>query len=101
MLLLADSGSTKTTWAILENSVLKTTVNTPGLNPYFHSSESIEAVINAGATVVNIPDTTGYCLPYEYGEKIKFLADHVPNVDKAILSTHCHNDLGMATANTI
>ena len=61
----------------------------------------VEAVIKAGATVVNIPDTTGYCMPYEYGEKIKFLIDNVPNVHKAILSTHCHNDLGMATANTL
>ena len=61
----------------------------------------VEAVIAAGATVVNIPDTTGYCTPWEYGEKIKYLMEHVPNVDKAILSTHCHNDLGMATANTI
>ena len=61
----------------------------------------VEAVIAAGATVVNIPDTTGYCTPWEYGEKIKYLVEHVPNVDKAILSTHCHNDLGMATANTI
>lgn len=61
----------------------------------------IEAVIKAGATVVNIPDTTGYCLPGEFGEKIKFLVDNVPNIDKAIISTHCHNDLGMATANTI
>jgi len=61
----------------------------------------IEAVIKAGATVVNIPDTTGYCLPEEYGAKIKYLIDHVPNIDKAIISTHCHNDLGMATANTM
>jgi 2-isopropylmalate synthase len=61
----------------------------------------IEAVIKAGATVVNIPDTTGYCLPEEYGAKIKYLVDHVPNIDKAIISTHCHNDLGMATANTM
>lgn len=61
----------------------------------------IEAVINAGATVVNIPDTTGYCLPEEYGKKIKYLVDNVPNIDKAIISTHCHNDLGMATANTM
>ena len=61
----------------------------------------VEAVISAGATVVNIPDTTGYCLPQEYGEKIRFLMEHVSNVDKAILSTHCHNDLGMATANTL
>jgi 2-isopropylmalate synthase len=61
----------------------------------------IEAVIAAGATVVNIPDTTGYCVPEEYGRKIKFLKENVKNIDKAIISTHCHNDLGMATANTI
>jgi 2-isopropylmalate synthase len=61
----------------------------------------IEAVIKAGATVVNIPDTTGYCLPLEYGEKIAFLVNNVPNIDKAVISTHCHNDLGMATANTL
>lgn len=60
-----------------------------------------EAVIKAGATTVNIPDTTGYCLPDEYGSKIKFLIDNVPNIDRAILSTHCHNDLGLATANSI
>ena len=60
----------------------------------------IEAVIKAGATVVNIPDTTGYCLPYEYGEKIAYLLNNVPNIDKAVISTHCHNDLGIATANT-
>ena len=61
----------------------------------------IEAVIAAGATVVNIPDTTGYCLPGEYGAKIKYLVDHISNIDRAIISTHCHNDLGMATANTL
>jgi 2-isopropylmalate synthase len=61
----------------------------------------IEAVIAAGATVVNIPDTTGYCLPSEYGSKIAYLINNVPNIDKAIISTHCHNDLGMATANSI
>lgn len=60
----------------------------------------VEAVIKAGATVVNIPDTTGYCLPQEYFEKIKYLKENVSNIDKAIISTHCHNDLGMATANT-
>ena len=60
----------------------------------------VEAVIKAGATVVNIPDTTGYCLPEEYGEKIKYLMEHVDHIDKAIISTHCHNDLGLATANT-
>jgi 2-isopropylmalate synthase len=61
----------------------------------------VEAVIKAGATVVNIPDTTGYCLPSEYGEKIKYLCDHVAGIENAIISTHCHNDLGMATANTL
>lgn len=61
----------------------------------------IEAVIKAGATVVNIPDTTGYCLPEEYGQKIRYLKDNVSNIDKAVISTHCHNDLGMATANTM
>ena len=60
-----------------------------------------EKVIDAGATVVNIPDTTGYCLPYEYGEKISFLVNNVKNIDKAIISCHCHNDLGLATANSI
>ena len=61
----------------------------------------VEAVIKAGATVVNIPDTTGYCLPQEYGEKIKYLMEHVDGIHRAVLSTHCHNDLGMATANTM
>jgi 2-isopropylmalate synthase len=61
----------------------------------------VEAVIGAGATVVNIPDTTGYCLPHQYGEKIAYLMNNVSNVDKAILSCHCHNDLGLATANSI
>ncbi|GAC1395129.1 MAG: 2-isopropylmalate synthase [Sediminibacterium sp.] len=61
----------------------------------------IEAVIKAGATVVNIPDTTGYCLPHQYGEKIAFLKNNVPNIDKAVISCHCHNDLGLATANSI
>ena len=60
-----------------------------------------EAVIKAGATVLNIPDTTGYCLPEEYGSKIKYLKENVKGIDKAILSCHCHNDLGLATANSI
>ncbi len=60
-----------------------------------------EAVIKAGATVLNIPDTTGYCLPSEYGAKIKYLKENVKGIDKAILSCHCHNDLGLATANSI
>lgn len=64
-------------------------------------AQMIEAVITAGATVVNIPDTNGYCLPNQYGEKIKFLKDNVQNIDKAIISVHCHNDLGLATANSI
>lgn len=61
----------------------------------------VEAVIKAGATVVNIPDTTGYCLPHEFGAKIKYLIDNAKGVHNAIIATHCHNDLGMATANTI
>ncbi len=61
----------------------------------------IEAVIAAGATTVNIPDTTGYCLPHQYGEKIAYLKNNVPNIDKAVISCHCHNDLGLATANSI
>lgn len=61
----------------------------------------VEAVIKAGATVVNIPDTTGYCLPDEFGAKIKYLFENVDGIDKAIISVHCHNDLGMATANTM
>lgn len=61
----------------------------------------IEAVIGAGATVVNIPDTTGYCLPHQYGDKIAYLKNNVSNIDKATISCHCHNDLGLATANSI
>ena len=61
----------------------------------------VEAVIKAGATVVNIPDTTGYCLPSEYGAKINYLMEHVDGIHQAVIATHCHNDLGMATANTI
>ena len=60
-----------------------------------------EAAIKAGATVLNIPDTTGYCLPHEYGAKIKYLKENVKGIEKAILSCHCHNDLGLATANSI
>ena len=60
-----------------------------------------ETVIKAGATVLNIPDTTGYCLPSEYGAKIKYLMDNVKGIEKAIISCHCHNDLGLATANSI
>lgn len=64
-------------------------------------AKMIEAVINAGATVVNIPDTNGYCLPNQYGDKIRFLKENVKNIHKAIISVHCHNDLGLATANSI
>ena len=61
----------------------------------------LEVAIKAGATVLNIPDTTGYCLPEQYGAKIRYLAENVRRIEKAILSTHCHNDLGLATANSI
>lgn len=61
----------------------------------------VESVIAAGATVVNIPDTNGYCLPDQYGSKIKYLKENVKNIDKAIISVHCHNDLGLATANSV
>lgn len=60
-----------------------------------------EEVIKAGATVLNIPDTTGYCLPEEYGAKMKYLRENVKGIENVILSCHCHNDLGMATANSI
>ncbi|MFA6247979.1 MAG: 2-isopropylmalate synthase [Mucilaginibacter sp.] len=64
-------------------------------------AQMVEAVIAAGATVVNIPDTNGYCLPDQYGAKIKYLKENVKNIDQAIISVHCHNDLGLATANSI
>jgi 2-isopropylmalate synthase len=64
-------------------------------------AQMVEAVITAGADVVNIPDTTGYCLPELYGKRIKYLYENVKNIHKAVISVHCHNDLGMATANTI
>jgi 2-isopropylmalate synthase len=64
-------------------------------------AKMVEAVIAAGATVVNIPDTNGYCLPDQYGSKIRFLKENVKNIDKAIISVHCHNDLGLATANSV
>jgi 2-isopropylmalate synthase len=60
-----------------------------------------EAVVKAGATTLNIPDTTGYCLPYQYQAKMEYLVNNVRNIDKAILSCHCHNDLGLATANSV
>jgi len=64
-------------------------------------AKMVEAVIAAGATVVNIPDTNGYCLPDQYGSKILYLKENVKNIDQAIISVHCHNDLGLATANSI
>ncbi|WP_422361810.1 2-isopropylmalate synthase [Reichenbachiella sp.] len=64
-------------------------------------AQVIEAAISEGATVVNIPDTTGYCLPEEYGAKIEYLMDNVKGIENAVISTHCHNDLGLATANSI
>src|SRR6188768_206703 len=64
-------------------------------------AQMVEAVIAAGADVVNIPDTTGYCLPHLYGKRIQYLYENVKNIDKATISVHCHNDLGLATANTI
>ncbi len=64
-------------------------------------AKMVEAMIGAGATVINIPDTTGFCLPDEFGQRIKYLMDNVSNIDQAKISVHCHNDLGLATANTI
>lgn len=64
-------------------------------------AQMIEGVIAAGATVVNIPDTNGYCIPDQYGSKIRYLKENVKNIDQAIISVHCHNDLGLATANSI
>ncbi len=64
-------------------------------------AQVIQAVVNSGATVLNIPDTTGYCMPEEFGAKIKYLTEHVKGIDKCTISVHCHNDLGLATANSI
>ena len=64
-------------------------------------AEVVEAVIDAGAQTVNIPDTVGYSLPEEFGRTIKYLKDHVPNIDQAVISVHCHNDLGLAVANSL
>ena len=61
----------------------------------------VEAVIKAGATTINIPDTTGYCLPEQFGKKILYLKENVVGIDNVVIATHCHNDLGMATANTV
>jgi 2-isopropylmalate synthase len=72
-----------------------------GRTENFYLARVCEAAIKAGATVLNIPDTTGYCLPSEYGAKIKYLYENVKGIEKAMLSCHCHNDLGLATANSI
>ena len=72
-----------------------------GRTENFYLARVCEVAIKAGATVLNIPDTTGYCLPSEYGAKIKYLYENVKGIEKAILSCHCHNDLGLATANSI
>ncbi|WP_204086306.1 2-isopropylmalate synthase [Candidatus Karelsulcia muelleri] len=72
-----------------------------GRTENFFLAKVCEKVIQAGATVINLPDTTGYCLPEEYGKKIKFLIENVPNIDQVTLSTHCHDDFGLATANSI
>ena len=64
-------------------------------------AEIVEAVIQAGAKVINIPDTVGYATPVEYGNIFRYLCEHVPSIDKVNLSTHCHDDLGMATANSL
>ena len=72
-----------------------------GRTPIDHLCRTVEAAIKAGATTVNIPDTVGYTLPLEFGGIIKNLFDRVPNIDKAVISVHCHNDLGMATANSM
>ena len=82
------------------NSTREEILERAGRTDNEYLAQVVQAVIKAGATVVNIPDTTGYCLPADYGAKIKYLVEHVDNIDKAIISTHCHNDLGMATANT-
>jgi len=60
-----------------------------------------EAAIAAGASTINLPDTVGYAIPDEYADLVKYVMSHTPNIDRAVLSVHCHNDLGLATANTI
>jgi 2-isopropylmalate synthase len=72
-----------------------------GRADYGFLAKLTESVISAGATVVNLPDTTGYCLPHDFYDRINYIMNNVPNIDKAIISVHNHNDLGMATANTI
>lgn len=89
------------TWARKYTDDIEFYAEDAGRTENSYLARVIEAVIKAGATVVNIPDTTGYCLPYQYGEKIAYLVNNVPNINKAIISCHCHNDLGLATANSI
>lgn len=72
-----------------------------GVRELIISCRIVEAAIKAGATTVNIPDTVGYCLPTQYGSIIADVVNRVPNIDKAVISVHCHNDLGMATANSL
>lgn len=72
-----------------------------GRSDRVYLAKMFEEVIKAGATTINVPDTTGYCLPHEYGDMIKYLMEHVKGIDKVIVAAHCHNDLGLATANTI
>ena len=72
-----------------------------GRTPIDHLCRMVENAIKAGATTINIPDTVGYTLPYEFGSIIKTLFNRVPNIDQAVISVHCHNDLGMATANSL
>jgi 2-isopropylmalate synthase len=72
-----------------------------GRSDLAYVARMFEAVIDAGATTVNFPDTVGYTIPHEFGAKIKYLVDHIPNIHKAIISVHCHNDLGLAVANTL
>ena len=72
-----------------------------GRSDLAYVAQMFAAVIDAGATTVNFPDTVGYTIPHEFGAKIKYLVDHIPNIHKAIISVHCHNDLGLAVANSL
>ena len=88
-------------WAINLTAEVEFYAEDAGRTNNEYLARVIEEVIKAGATTVNIPDTTGYCLPQQYSEKIAYLKNNVPNIDKAVISCHCHNDLGLATANSI
>ena len=89
------------TWATKYTDNIEFYAEDAGRTDNDYLAKVVEAVIKAGATTVNIPDTTGYCLPSQYGEKVAYLINNVPNIDKAVISCHCHNDLGLATANSI